>query len=368
VPQLPSQQDPNQPLVDVLSIDTLVVQAGRPPIEPNQPLNTPIVPASAFHAGGTTEYARETAPTTEALEQALGALEHGTAIVYSSGMAAANAVMDLVPSGGLVVAPSAAYTGVAVRLRELTAIGRIRLRIVEADDTEAVAAACEGAALLWLESPTNPLLQVADLPACIEAAHDADAVVLVDNTFATPVLQTPLTMEADIVLHSVTKAIGGHSDLLMGALVAADPDLAESLRIRRVLLGAAPGAFDCYLALRGLRTLALRVERGQANAREVITHLEGHPAVEVLHYPGFGTMASIEVRGGAAAADRLCESVRVWTYATSLGGVESLMERRRRWPLESERVPENLVRLSFGIEAAADLWADLDRALHLAVR
>ena len=152
---------------DELSIDTIVVQAGRPPVVPNQPLNTPIVPASAFHAGGSVEYARETAPTTEALEQALGALEHGTAIVYSSGMAAANAVMDLVPPGGIVVAPSAAYTGVAVRLRELATIGRIGLRIVEADDTAAVAAACDGASLLWLESPTNPLLQVADLPDCI---------------------------------------------------------------------------------------------------------------------------------------------------------------------------------------------------------
>lgn len=349
-----------------LSIDTVVVQAGRPPVAPDQPLNTPIVPASAFHAGGTTEYARETAPTTEALEQAIGALEGGTAIVYSSGMAAANAVMDLVPTGGIVVAPSAAYTGVAVRLRELAEIGRIGLRIVEADDTAAVAAACDGASLLWLESPTNPLLQVADLEACIEAAHDADAVVLVDNTFATPILQTPLAMDADIVLHSVTKAIGGHSDLLMGALVAADPELAERLRIRRVLLGAAPGAFDCYLALRGLRTLALRVERGQANARAIAAKLADHPAVETLRYPGFGTMASIEVRGGAAAADLLCESVRVWTYATSLGGVESLIERRRRWPLESARVPENLVRLSFGIENVDDLWVDLDRALLIA--
>jgi cystathionine gamma-synthase len=350
-----------------LSIETLVVQAGRPPVEPNQPLNTPIVPASAFHAGGTTEYARETAPTTEALELALGALEHGTAVVYSSGMAAANAMMDLVPMGGLVVAPSAAYTGVAVRLRELAGIGRIGLRIVEADDTGAVASACEGAALLWLESPTNPLLQVADLAACIAAAHEAGALVLVDNTFATPIHQTPLAMGADVVLHSVTKALGGHSDLLMGALVAADPDLAERLRIRRVLLGAAPSAFDCYLALRGLRTLALRVAKGQDNARSIVARLENHPAVDVVRYPGFGTMASIEVNGGAAEADLLCESVRVWTYATSLGGVESLIERRRRWPLESDRVPEGLVRLSFGIESAEDLWADLDQALRIAV-
>ena len=326
-------------------------------------MNSPIVPASAFHAGGDIEYAREQAPTTSALEAAIGALEHGTAIAFSSGMAAANAAMDLVPMGAVVVAPSAAYTGVAVRLRELAAIGRIDLRIIEADDTAAITAACVGAHLLWLESPTNPMLQVADLPACIAAAHAAGAQVLVDNTFATPILQTPLDLGADIVMHSVTKALGGHSDLLMGALVARDADLAEQLRIRRVLLGAAPGAFDCYLALRGIRTLALRVERAQSTAIAVTARLEQHPAVSRVRYPGFGTMAAIELAGGATASDTLCHSVRVWTYATSLGGVESLLERRRRWPLESTTVPESLVRLSFGIEGLEDLWADLDQAL-----
>jgi cystathionine gamma-synthase len=359
----PDARSSDQPAAE-LSIETLVVQAGRPPVAADQPLNAPIVPASAFHAGGTVEYARETAPTTVALEDALGALERGTAVVYSSGMAAANAAMDTVPPGAVVVAPSAAYTGVAVRLRELAAIGRIDLRIVDADDTPAVTAACANAYLLWLESPTNPLLQVADLPACIQAAHAAGALVLVDNTFATPILQTPLDLGADIVMHSVTKAIGGHSDLLMGALVARDPGLAERLRIRRVLLGAAPGAFDCYLALRGLRTLALRVLRGQESARLLCERLGSHPAVDRVRYPGFGTMASIEVAGGADAADRLCAGVRVWTFATSLGGVESLLERRRRWPLEAATVPDNLVRLSFGIEDAEDLWVDLDAALR----
>lgn len=348
-----------------LTVDTVVVAAGRPPVGPDQPLNTPIVPASSFHAGGSLEYAREAAPTTAALEDAIGALEHGTAIAYSSGMAAANAVMDTVPPGAVVVAPSAAYTGVAVRLRELEGIGRLHLRIVDVDDTAAVAEACDGAHLLWLESPTNPLLQVADLAACIAAAHDAGALVLVDNTFATPILQTPLLLGADIVMHSVTKALSGHSDLLMGALVARDPDLAETLRIRRVLLGAAPSAFDCFLALRGLRTLAVRVERAQASARTVCDRLRGHEAVSRTRYPGFGTIAAIEVRGGAAAADAVCRSVRVWTHATSLGGVESLLERRRRWPLESPGVPEGLIRLSFGIEGVEDLWDDLSRALRV---
>ena len=356
---------PENPDLDApaLALETLVVSVGRPPAEPDQPLNTPIVPASAFHAGGPMEYAREAAPTTTAIEQAIGALEHGTAVVFSSGMAAANAAMDLVPAGGVVVAPSAAYTGVAVRLRELDAIGRIVLRIVDADDTAGVAAACDGAALLWLESPTNPLLQVADLPACIAAAHAAGARVLVDNTFATPVLQQPLILGADLVLHSVTKAMGGHSDLLMGALVARDPALADEVRVRRVLLGAAPSAFDCYLALRGIRTLAIRIERGQENARTLADRLTGHPTVERVRYPGFGTIVAIEVAGGAAVADAVCAATRVWIHATSLGGVESLLERRRRWPLESSTVPEGLIRLSVGIESVEDLWRDLDRAL-----
>jgi cystathionine gamma-synthase len=187
--------------------------------------------------------------------------------------------------------------------------------------------------------------------------------VLVDNTFATPILQTPLEQGADIVMHSVTKALSGHSDLLMGALVARDADLAERLRIRRILLGAAPSAFDCYLALRGIRTVALRVERGQASAMTIAARLEEHPAVQRVRYPGFGTIAAIEPAGGVAAADAVCASVRVWTHATSLGGVESLLERRRRWPLEAATVPDSLIRLSFGIEGVEDLWADLAQAL-----
>ncbi len=357
---MPTPADPDR----TPSIDTVAVHAGRPPVGPNQPLNTPIVPASSFHAGGALEYAREEAPTTSALEAAIGALEGGTAVAFSSGMAAANAMLDLVPAGARVVAPSAAYTGVAVRLRELAEIGRIDLRIVEADDTAAVVAACDGAHLLWLETPTNPMLQVADLPACVEGAHAAGALVLVDNTFATPILQNPLALGVDVVMHSVTKSLSGHSDLLMGALVARDADLAERFRIRRVLLGAAPGAFDCYLALRGIRTLALRVHRGQASARTIVSRLEGHPAVLRVRYPGFGTIAALELTGGVPAADALSSSVRVWTHATSLGGVESLLERRRRWPLESRTVPESLVRLSFGIEDVEDLWADLDQALR----
>ncbi len=349
-----------------LSVETIAVHAGRPPAEPGAPLNPPIVTASSFRAEGDYEYAREEAPTTHALEAAIGALEHGTAIAFASGIAAANAVLDLVSPGAVVVAPSAAYTGVALRLRELAERGAIDLRVVDVDDTVAVAAACEGAELVWLESPTNPLLQVADLPACIDAAHRAGARVLVDNTFATPMRQNPLDLGADIVMHSVTKALSGHSDLVLGALVVSDAGLAAQLVERRVLLGAVPGPLDCYLALRGIRTLPLRVDRAEANARAVVEHLADHPAVTRVRYPGSGTIAAIEVTGGADAADAVCRSVRVWTYATSLGGVESLLERRRRWPAEAAVVPESLIRLSFGIESADDLWHDLDQALRTA--
>lgn len=352
--------------MDETSIDTFLVTAGRPDRVPDAPLNAPIVPASSFIAGGTMEYAREHSPTMSSLEQVLGGLESGTAIAFASGMAAANAAMDVLPMGAVVVAPSAAYTGVAVRLRELHDIGRIQLRIIDADDTPAVIGACMGADLLWLESPTNPLLEVADLPTCIDAAHRQGARVLVDNTFATPILQRPIELGADIVLHSVTKALSGHSDLIMGALVTADADLAEQFQRRRVLLGAVPSPFDCYLALRGIRTLALRIERAQASARTITDRLRAHPGIVRVRYPGFGTMAAIEPHGDAQVADAIGQATRIWTFATSLGGVESLLERRRRWPLESTAVPENLIRLSFGIESESDLWADLDQAIRTA--
>jgi cystathionine gamma-synthase len=305
------------------------------------------------------EYARENAPTTAAFEAALGALEEGIAVAFASGMAAANAILDLIPVGATVVATSATYTGVAVRLRELHESRRLDVRIVEALDTPGLVAAASTAHTVWLESPTNPMLEVPDVARVIASP----AQVVVDNTFATPILQRPLVAGADIVLHSVTKALSGHSDLLMGATVTKDPDVAESLRRRRVLLGAVPSAFDSYLALRGMRTIALRVERSQMNARELSQRLKDHPGVEVVHYPGFGSIIAIEVKGDAAAADHVCDSTKVWVHATSLGGVESLLERRRRWPLESTVVPENLIRLSVGIEYIEDLWSDLSQAL-----
>lgn len=366
-----------------LSPRTVAVTAGRPPAHPDAPLNPPVVLASAFRAGGRMEYARETAPTTEAFEEVVGALEGGAAVAFASGMAAANAVLDTVAPTAVVVAPEHAYTGVSVRLQELAAAGRIRLRRVPVADTEAVASAVDGAALLWLESPTNPMLEVADLAACCAAAWAAGATVVADNTFATPMLQRPLDHGADVVLHSATKFLGGHSDLLLGALVTRDVELAETLRSRRVLLGAAPGALECYLAVRGVRTLPLRIERAQDNARVLADRLRGHPAVARVRYPGLpddpghdraarqmagpGALVAIETVGDAPTADRLCAATRLWVHATSLGGVESLLERRRRWSAESPGVPETLVRLSVGVEDVEDLWADLSAALDAAV-
>jgi len=343
-----------------LDPSTRVVSSGRPAAQPNNPVNPPIVPASTFHAGGETEYGRENNPTASALEVALGDLDGGDAIVFSSGMAAANALMDLWPIGTRVIAPNTAYTGVGVRLRELHERGLIELTTCNVSDTTLITDLLPRFEVLWIESPTNPLLEIAELEVLLGQARIHGVTTIVDNTFASPVRQKPLALGADFVLHSVTKILSGHSDLLMGAVVARERVGWEQLQVRRVLLGAMPSAFDCYLALRGLRTLYVRYEKSERNAQNLIMKLAAHPGVLQLRYPGWGTIASIDIDGDA---DRVCEATRLWTYATSLGGVESLLERRRRWPLESETVPENLIRLSFGIENPEDLWADLDQAL-----
>jgi cystathionine gamma-synthase len=268
--------------------------------------------------------------------------------------------MDLWPMGAKVIAPTTAYTGIAVRLRELHDRGQIELTTCDVTETQMITDLLPESHILWLESPTNPLLEVADLEVLLTRARNCGVTTIVDNTFASPVRQNPLSMGADFVLHSVTKILSGHSDLLMGAVITSDRTAWEQLQVRRVLLGAMPSAFDCYLALRGLRTLFIRYEKSEFNAITLVSQLESHPNVSRVRYPGWGTIAAIEVVG---SADQVCESTRLWTYATSLGGVESLLERRRRWPLESHGVPENLIRLSFGIEHPDDLWSDLNQAL-----
>jgi len=261
------------------------------------------------------------------------------------------------------VAPRHSYTGTVMQLDDRAAAGRIEVEYVDITDTAAVAAACAGAAMLWFESPTNPALEIADIPAVTAAAHAHGALVAVDNTFATPLLQQPLADGVDLVVHSATKYISGHSDVVMGAVVAADPAHADAITTRRSLGGAIPSALEAFLALRGLRTLPVRMERAQATAAELVARLTGHAALDEVRYPGFGAIISIVLRGGAAPADALVDRTRLWIHATSLGGVESTFERRRRWPAEAPTIPEGLVRLSVGLEHVDDLYADLVGAL-----
>jgi len=359
---------------------TVTVHAGRPPAEPGAPMNAPVVFSSTYRAGGERTYGRFGGPTQAAFEAALGALEGGACVSFSSGMAAVVAVMETLPAGARVVAPRSLYWGVRQVLDHRVRAGRLAATYVDVTDTETTLAACDGAALLWLESPTNPLLDVADLPALAAGARARGAVTAVDNTFATPLLQRPLEHGIDVVVHSATKYLGGHADLLMGAAVAADDALVAAITERRDVDGAIAGPMDAFLALRGLRTLDVRLERAQASAGELARRLDAHPAVALVRYPGlpedpghdraaaqmdgFGAMVAFETEGGAEAAQGVCERVRVIGHATSLGGVESLMERRTRWAGEvAMGTPPALLRLSVGIEHVEDLWADLEQAL-----
>jgi cystathionine gamma-synthase len=343
---------------------TVAVTAGRPAHEPDQPLNHPITMAATYVAGGDLEYGRYGNPTWTALEDVLGALEGGRCLTFASGLAAVATVLDLVGQGATVVAPAHSYTGTLLQLADLEARGRIQARLVDITDTAAVVAACDDAAIVWFESPTNPALELADIPAIAAAAHEAGAYVVVDNTFATPLLQQPLALGADIVVHSATKYLAGHSDVQMGAIMTTNDELYDVLKGRRDLVGAIPGPFEAWLTLRGVRTLHLRVERAQSNATELARRLADHPAIGEVRYPGFGGIVSVVLAEGAMAADLLCHKTKLWIHATSLGGVESTLERRRRWKAEPVTIPDGLVRLSVGIEDVDDLWADLETALN----
>ncbi|RYU12307.1 trans-sulfuration enzyme family protein [Nocardioides iriomotensis] len=355
--------EPHSPAARALRPGTVAVTAGRPPHEADNPLNAPITMASTYVAGGATEYGRYGNPTWAAFEEALGALEGGRALAFSSGLAAVSTLLDLVGSGQKVVAPRHAYLGSIHQMADLEARGRITAELVDVTDTESVVKACADAALVWIESPTNPALEVADIPAIVAAAHEAGAYVVVDNTFATPLLQQPLSLDADVVLHSATKFISGHSDVLLGAVVTQDDELYDVLKKRRDTIGATPGTLEAWLALRGLRTLHVRLERAQANAQELVRRLQEHGAVGEVRYPGFGAIISIVLAGGAIAADLLTHKTTLWVHATSLGSVESTFERRRRWKSEPATIPDGLVRMSVGIEDVDDLWDDLAAAL-----
>ncbi|MDT4902620.1 MAG: cystathionine gamma-synthase [Pseudonocardiales bacterium] len=361
--------------------ESLVVAAGRPR-EPGRPLNAPIVLTAPYrHSPEENYYSRnEVTDTIAAFETLLGELEGGRALAFSSGMGAIAAVVEGRPAGGVSVVPADGYSGMVSIFKAQEALGRMTVRRVDIGDTAAVIAALNGASLLWLETVTNPLMTVPDLPALIAAAHKVGAFVGVDATFSTPLAVRPLELGADVVMHSVTKYLSGHSDVLMGALVVRSPELAASLHQRRTLTGAIPGALETYLATRGMRTLALRMERAQATAAELAARLDAHPAVARVRFPGlaadpghaiaardfagFGAMISFEIEGSADDAERVCESVRLISHGTSLGGVESLIERRARHEVDASfGTPANLLRLSVGIEHVEDLWADLAQAL-----
>ncbi|MCW2800719.1 MAG: cystathionine gamma-synthase [Aeromicrobium sp.] len=346
-----------------LSPSTIAVGAGRPDRVPGGPLNAPITLASALVPGGASEYGRHGNPTWDSFETVLGALEGGRALAFASGIAATTALFDLVPARAAVVAPRTAYYGSLSQLHERARRGQIELRLVDIDDTAAVIAAADTAALVWIESPTNPGLEIADIEAISRAASQAGTAVAVDNTFATPLRQRPLELGADFVVHSASKLLSGHSDVILGAIVTNSDRAHSAIEARRSALGAIPGAMETWLAARGVRTLHVRLDRAEANARELHKRLTASRQVSSARYPGFGTIIAFEITAGPAAAQKMTEQSDIITYATSLGGVESTWERRRRHAGESETVPEGLIRLSVGIEDVEDLWIDIQNVL-----
>jgi cystathionine gamma-synthase len=341
--------------------ETWAIVGGRPAPVPGAPLSAPIIPVSTYVLGGERIYSRnEATEGWEAFEQMLGGLEGGEAVAFSSGMAACAAILCELPTSAHLVLVDDCYQGVAGIAEAGARAHGWRIERLPAADPGWLEKAGQ-ADLLWLESPTNPLLDVANLDAICAAPRRAGTRVVVDNTFATPLLQRPLELGADIVVHSATKLIGGHSDLLLGAAATRDPDTLRQLREVRGRNGATPGMLECFLALRGARTLPLRLRQAQATAQLLAERLGEHRHVARVRYPGFGTILSFELPD-ASAADGACRATRLIRHATSLGGVETSMERRSAHPGQ-EHIPAGLIRLSVGCEDAEDLWRDLEAAL-----
>ena len=368
--------------LDKLATESKVVAAGRPAKQPDGALNPPIALNSTFHEGGPIGYGRYGNETWSALEEAISVLEGGKTLLFSSGMAAISAVFSLLPEGAVIVAANNGYQGTTTLLKKLHESEKLKVRFVNLANTDECLAAIPGAQMLYLESPLNPLLEVVDLPKIIAAGKSAGCGVAVDNTLATPLLQNPLALGADISIHSVTKYLSGHSDLILGSLSTNDQVLYGRLEQSRRYGGAIAGPFEAWIALRGLRTFAIRMQRSQENAMELATRLSKDSRISKVRYPGlatdsyhslaksfmkgFGAMISFDVNASVEQVDLMCNSSKLITNATSLGGVESIWERRRRWATESATVPENLIRFSVGIENVDDLWADIQQALTAA--
>jgi cystathionine gamma-synthase len=371
--------------------DTLAVHAGAEPDSETGAVAPPIHLSTTFVHGVEDDpagfsYQRVDNPTQRRLETALAALEGGErALAFASGMAAVAAVLDTLQPGQRVVVPEDCYVGTRGYVTEVLPERGVEVVTIDTTDLDAARAACrQGTALLWAESPSNPRLRVSDLAELAKIAHAAGARFACDNTFATPVLQRPLELGADVVMHSTTKYFGGHSDVLGGALVfARNDDFAERIAARRLLTGAILAPFSAWLTLRGCRSLPARMAMHCANARKVAEFLAAHPAIERVNWPGlpthpghaiaerqmhghagmFGAMLSIELRGGYDAAIRLVRGTKIFTNATSLGGCESLIEHRASAEGAHTHAPPGLVRLSVGLEDPADLVEDLRQAL-----
>jgi len=369
-------------------IETLCVHAGHAPDAATAAISPPIHLSTTFERdadGGYPKgfsYARAANPNRTQLETCLAALEGGSeALAFSSGVAAAMTVFQALKPGDHVICTQDAYHGVQRLLREVLQPWQLRVSFVDAADADAVRKALTPVTqLIWVETPSNPLLRITDLAAIAEIARRAHALTVCDNTFATPVMQRPFDYGMDFIMHSATKYLGGHSDVLGGAIVARTASaFSERLRLLQSEAGAVPSPFDCWLLLRGAATLHLRVRAQTENAVRIAGFLAEHQAVENVFYPGleshpghalakqqmrgFGAMLSFTLRGGAAAAMRVVANAKLFTRATSLGGVESLIEHRASMEGPDTKTPGNLVRVSVGVEHAGDLIADLDQAL-----
>ena len=366
------------------SAESRVIHAGTERL-PGYPAVPPLVPASVYASWGEPDparaYGRNGNPGWEALEQALGAMEDAEAVVFASGQAASMALMLALAKGRQrIVLPDDGYYNTRTLADWLRPYGAEPVPVDILDLAQVERELGRGPAVLWAETPTNPLLRVADLAALGRLASAAGAPMIVDNTVATGLLQQPLELGAIASLCSLTKAASGHSDLLLGAVITRDEALLENLRGWRAVGGGIPGPFESWLALRGLKTLALRITRQSENALAIAGHLAADPRVRAVHYPGteqstlaiarrqmprgFGPLLSFELDGTAADADAVVAASRIILPATSFGGVESAWERRARW--SSETAPETLIRLSAGIEPLADLLADIDKSLAAA--
>jgi cystathionine gamma-synthase len=373
--------------------NTRAIHAGQEPDPATGAVNVPVHLSTTFKQDGVGglrggyEYSRSGNPTRTALQEALAALEEGTTgMAFASGLAAEDALLRTVcEPGSHVVLGGDAYGGTFRLISKVLARWGVEHTPADLNDPDALRAAIRPETrVVWCETPTNPLLNIADIALVAEVAHAAGALLVVDNTFASPYLQRPLTLGADVVVHSTTKYLGGHSDVVGGALVTADAELGERLAFHQNAMGGVAGPFDAWLVLRGIKTLGVRMDRHQANAGRIAEFLLGHPAVTAVLYPGlpdhpgheiaarqmsgFGGMLSFRLAGGEEQALKVCERAQLFTLAESLGGVESLIEHPGRMthasaagsPLE---VPADLVRLSVGIEDVDDLLADLEQAL-----